>query len=126
MAKVLLSCSLPSGTEDNLRSRAELFGTDLHVGLHLWAEMMVKEYARCMAGSENLCHGVDTVVVVEVYAKEQVSLVECLRDFLGMLVVADDGVSAGQPLQEIGIGIGHDDGRLLAESLTQAGGPGKA
>ena len=88
--------------------------------------MMVEEHARCLAGGEDLCHSVDTVVIVEVDAKEQVSLVECLRDFLGMLVVADDGVSAGQPLQEIGIGIGHDDGRLLAESLTQTGSPGKA
>ena len=86
--------------------------------------MVVDEHLRGGGGNEECLHILDTAGRVEVEAEHKVGNLEEHVALLGMLIVSHDLLRVRQPLQEVGVLVGHDDDGLFF-ACTQIFRPGQ-
>ena len=113
-AEVFETVELPDDTEHELTGATGLGEGDGEHSGHGGIEMVVDEHLRGQGTDKGCLHLVDATGGVVVETEHEVGNLEEHVALLAMTVVANDLLRVGHPLQEVGILVGHNDGRLLA------------
>ena len=124
LVETVETSQLPDDAEHELAGAAGLRLGDAEHSGHVGIEMVVDEHLRGGRGDECRLHILDSAGRVEVEAEHEVGDLEEHIALLGMLVVAHDLLRVRQPLQEVGVLVGHDDDGLFF-ACTQIFRPGQ-
>ncbi len=110
---------LPHNAEHDFAGAASLGVGDGELGRHIRVEVMVDEHDDTWRPEQGGLHLVDTTRRVEVEAEHKVGNLQEQIALLGVLVVADDLLCIGQPMEEVRELIGHNDRGLLAHAAEE-------
>ena len=117
-AKFGKTTQLPHHAEHQLAGAGGLRLRDDEVGINIGLQVMVDEYLAGRTGHQRRLHILDTTGRIEVETDNEVGYLEQHVTLAGMLVVAHYLLAVRQPVQEVGILVGHDNGNILA-TLTK-------
>ena len=113
---ILEMSELPHDAEDDFTGAADLGVGNGELGWHIRVEVMVEEHDDTRRPEQGGLHLVDTARRIEVEAEHEIGNLQMQIAAFAVFVVADDFFCVGQPVEEVGKLIGHNDCRLLAHS----------
>ena len=113
-AKFGKTTQLPHHAEHQLAGAGGLGLRDDEVSIDIGLQVMVDEYLAGRTGHQRRLHILDTTGRIEVETDNEVGYLEQHVALVGMLVVAHYLLAVGQPVKEVGILVGHDNGNILA------------
>ena len=119
LALIVKLAKLPHDAEDYFAGAAGLGVGDGELRRHIRVEVMVDQHNDTWSPEQGRFHLVNTARRVEIKTEHEVSYLQVQVAALAMLVVTDNFLCVGQPVEEVGKLIGHNDDGVLAHGTEK-------